>query len=1492
MNPQRLLQIQQAANPSLRAAATPASLLQGGSVTPQFAGISPQGNNYNPQARQINYLTPVSAPYQLSGPVQVAHPQPLYVGNPMNPATSVIRQSGGTAGARGASPVGNWQDLLGGAGQGVLHGATGLVGGTASSVIRAPLVFSNAFANLGTSLAGGKGQSTEQQFSHTPGANQLNKAASVVRNAANIPLNDYNTIGQNKGFIGTDGTMTTKAGKVGERIGGDIVNVAALAAPTKDAVTLGSKVAKGGASLVRVAKGLFSSSEKKALEQAGIQVTEDSAGPASVASESVAPQNGVVPHPNPDITPAEIAANNEAAAKAGSLETPPTPAEAIPKEAGVPSPAESLPASAPKVPLTADQQKIIDEFPNGFTNKDAGVLKKQGYPDNIIAQMKQQVEDAHAAAGTTPEQAVAQAAEKNTAAPTEPQAQAETEKVSQAVEGNKIGVSGDEVYQNAKNAGVSDQLAGELKNVVDAHNTPVPKGATGGDVAKLAAGRLQEAKARAQALTNEIAKELSPAEQKELRALAEGEITADQASPAVRAVFEALKPVNDLAGDKLNVLHGSGTVEHYFPREATSGLKTPEGEKFTTGEPSVNTPGIQKAKDLFGIGDKPASSLGRSIYRFVGNDGTVVYGTPGSTGMSGLADGTFEKNGEIFKMEHAPQSEIEGSGVVKYNQNEAQVLGNYHGNVLASSSRHQLLENIKNSADVRPEAEALAGDVAIKNVPGLEKYVTTPETAKAIEASPLTRSAPKGPIGTVFNKASRFVIQSIVANPIFHGGNQEFNALFSAAWQMPGNKFRNIANIVKHQAEFVGDKEAFNAARTDYFNDGGHSPSYGKDYKGFISQGAAKVFGDGATKVTKVSANSMAAIEENIRVAAYQSARATGQTGAEAVKTIDRVLGGQDVVKDMESTTGLFLHYLKTNVKNIAKSGGEALQGNVAPLAGLALGYGAWFAANKALQAETGYTLRAPGAAGIINQFGKAPGQIAKGEIPGVVRNHINPLISFGAQAGTNRDFTKPITSSSNQIYGKNKNELGTVAGRTLFGPGAGVQGVMGGKQTAAQAGLAAGLGVYAPSKPSTNGSLFAGTNTAPPKNIDELRTQEAGKSASFINSLSKAEKSLYVDKNGKFIGQSDAQNLKDNNILNDEQYSHYLALHKVLEREQGKTKYSNFALDTAHAAGKIDDDQYNLTKAFEQSQANLTAEGKSNVAKRAPDATQKAIADYINVRKPPGLGDLQANPDLAKAFAKFTKDTATNAAKAPEDQETAIDYQDRTIKFWAQAAKDGAPANVQSVFRDGGNKAAMFLKQGKATPDDIDQAVALDNMLLASQIETTAKFSKKWRAANGYPAASDFMEGGAHFGTAGVGQYLSDGSNATVATGKGGKGGGGGRGFGNGGTTALSDGSGIFSSVNKKTGDVTLKNVQSLGASGMTSGEVDPLTGLFISKPTGIGKLMTKSTTFKAPGISLPSIGKTQASPKLKSFAAADVRGTPRPQRAVPIRFQRAKFK
>ena len=97
-----------------------------------------------------------------------------------------------------------------------------------------------------------------------------------------------------------------------------------------------------------------------------------------------------------------------------------------------------------------------------------------------------------------------------------------------------------------------------------------------------------------------------------------------------------------------------------------------------------------------------------------------------------------------------------------------------------------------------------------------------------------------------WNGLNTSVIKTIVANPIFHGGNQEFNALFRVAWDMPGNKVGNMVKLIANQMATPEDVRV--AYANEMFSHGGISPSYGKGNYGIIAKGLEKVFGENGAK--------------------------------------------------------------------------------------------------------------------------------------------------------------------------------------------------------------------------------------------------------------------------------------------------------------------------------------------------------------------------------------------------------------------------------------------------------------------------------------------------------------------------------------------------------------------------------------------------------------------------------------------------------------------
>lgn len=387
--------------------------------------------------------------------------------------------------------------------------------------------------------------------------------------------------------------------------------------------------------------------------------------------------------------------------------------------------------------------------------------------------------------------------------------------------------------------------------------------------------------------------------------------------------------------------------------------------------------------------------------------------------------------------------------------------------------------NIGDQALIKAAREADANEPLVRNSIDLPTGPSFQVSDNALKSLKQFQRKTVTPIQKAARSANTSVIKTIVANPIFHGGNQEFNAVLQGATRMPGNKVQNVLKVIRQQANITEED------RYNFYKEGNFSPTYGKDNLGFIAKGLQKArIGPG---VTEFSPQKMAAIEENIRVSLWKLGKERELSPAENTKIINQVLGGPELQSDMASSVGLFLHYFTNNVKLLGDIGNRARKGDVAPLVGLAVGTAAWVGATKAWQAATGNpnsSVRAPGVLGVGLSLLKAPGQLEKGKIPSVVTNHINPFITTGVSQATNRDLKRPIIGKSaqyNSLDGKYGSGRLKTATSSLVGPAGTAQDVMGGKVSLPYAATGLGLGLYNNNPaPNSATSGASGTSSGP----------------------------------------------------------------------------------------------------------------------------------------------------------------------------------------------------------------------------------------------------------------------------------------------------------------------------------------------------------------------------------------------------------------------------
>jgi len=492
----------------------------------------------------------------------------------------------------------------------------------------------------------------------------------------------------------------------------------------------------------------------------------------------------------------------------------------------------------------------------------------------------------------------------------------------------------------------------------------------------------------------------------------------------------------------------------------------------------------------------------------------------------------FHSKGKTFKN----NAEGRAAGFKPMFDNPYDALRRYFAGAKLQLGNQAIIQGLKEAEPIK------VGQQYSIDLPGASPVSVNKEGLKILK-----NEGVREPINIVqkgLRSTSRTIVKTIVAFPLPHGLNQELNATFSAAFNMPGFKGKNMMGIIRNQMELASKPEVYDKWRSDFYKHGGFSPDYGKEQYGFIARGLEKAGVN--PKHAELSPRAMASIEENIRVATYKAGREAGMSGEQAIKAVDNALGDSKLLGDMASSFGLFLHYFVTNAKIFGRAGVAASKGNLAPIIGIAAAYGAYMAANKAWQEISGNpnaSVRAPGFVGSGIQIVRSPRQIQRGQVPSVITSHTNPLIRLGVEQATNRDLSKPVVgpeAANNTISG---DRLGQSV-KDVFGPGMTIQRTQSGKTSPAEAVAGNILGLYAPHASGSQASSkikILNTPNAKPGNGLASQTAYFQAKDNAIKSLGNSQKDVDTfnavlghehDADGNTISSSPRQRIADARTL------------------------------------------------------------------------------------------------------------------------------------------------------------------------------------------------------------------------------------------------------------------------------------------------------------------------------------------------------------------------
>lgn len=533
--------------------------------------------------------------------------------------------------------------------------------------------------------------------------------------------------------------------------------------------------------------------------------------------------------------------------------------------------------------------------------------------------------------------------------------------------------------------------------------------------------------------------------------------------PRVASLVRATRALHDLDFKFHERINGAKYTENYLSRFKAGGRAAVTSAK---GKISV-------AKDKLGLSTYSRHDESRVIHKFVSEDGRAVFGSATDNGLRQVGKGEnhfVDKDGNDFKVVKTSSRELEDNGMGKYLHNGARITNLYHTNTTKIVARQRAINDLVSGGHVEfvGEADAPKGMVKIEGVPELDGYVA-PKRLAGLAKQQLGGDH-SGLIGTAWDKVTTGIVHTIVANPIFHGLNQYVQSMIEAG-RVPlfkGGKMQSgVVGMTRFNARMIGfalDPKSLAMATERARAAGLHIPEYGAFQHGAFYNVFNKVHVGG---LTKVPGRSMYELERLFRVTSYYEALDKGISRGDAIRSIEHYLGDAHSMGKVANRTFMFAHYAKT------------MGGSLIGLARLDKQYGAaanfialWAvsqALNAGWQEMTGNkhaSIRAPGMIGFGESAIKAPGQIAHGQVPSVVRSHLNPLASFSIQEATNRDLSRPVSGAAgvdNQLRGPNGEGSGQLAIKTLLGPGYTVSSMNSGKESAGEAALGYGVGAYTP---------------------------------------------------------------------------------------------------------------------------------------------------------------------------------------------------------------------------------------------------------------------------------------------------------------------------------------------------------------------------------------------------------------------------------------------
>lgn len=744
----------------------------------------------------------------------------------------------------------------------------------------------------------------------------------------------------------------------------------------------------------------------------------------------------ISPHPNPNITPAEIAANNEASAQAGSLETspkePPVPvAPSVPEPAPVVSQAREVPdytsphkngkASVPgnsqarystgdpnldaivndsiiahkgtsatagtradaldQVGITSAQRAQIRNIATKNVDKNTGKISASGVKqiEKVVKTPKSGVgrvrPDGSVVDKVIPLNEVPKTEPAATSTSAEPTPQAAPAERPEAPNIKKTG----NTEQDLQNAAALVRHTLENPRDFGAGEGVKPGDALGTVIDKLNA---RPGDQLAETLGKRFGTHLTDTEAENVEhAIQTGSTKglSDKESAVVKSLVNDVEKPSDVSRSNLSTDYQSR--ENHFPQvrapgSATDAVKAASSGKGLSGK-------VRNLDDVLNTDSR--FSENSSMGKFTDEKGNTLIGDAPNLGLKPDGEGNYTDGKKTYTYSPATSRELRSAGVNLQAPKDA--LTTYVKDTLAQKDRADAADYLKGNPEKvglsKTSEVGKSTPVSIKGSDGKEDtFFTDPKTAAKVQEAlnPLpdkTSALVKG-----FNKATSGVAQLTVMNPSVHTANLANNAFVEA-----GAKY----------AKYAVDPKLDDNVLYEMRKGGTYIPSYGKDQVGVISK-----LTHGASKVNE---RVMSNADLRIRYGMFRKFTEDDKlTPTQASQRINKALGGKSVYGNGQAQFGIFWHYFVTQNKFAGRILAQAAKGNVAPLVRAGVATGLLYGADKGEKALFGNKqayVRPPGVLGIANDYMNSAKDLATGQYRNAVSpilNHVNPLVAQGAE--------------------------------------------------------------------------------------------------------------------------------------------------------------------------------------------------------------------------------------------------------------------------------------------------------------------------------------------------------------------------------------------------------------------------------------------------------------------------------------------------------------